>query len=279
MVSREFTLSVVTVCLNCADTIGPTVQSVFDQTYDRIELIVVDGGSTDGTLAFLQANRDRIAHLVSGKDRGIYDAMNKGARLATGDYILFLNAGDRFSSRDVVRRIMTNPEVADRRPAIVSGRTQMEYAGEAWPHFSSGEGLPDGLELPHQATFLDTQLQKNNPFDIRYRFVADHELWRRLQAGGALQVYYVPDVVSIFALGGASSNPRNDPRRLLERSFVDYLYSNRFGARDWMRVVVVIGVRRLLYALLGERRYYLLLSRRRAHRAEKLNRQRMGGSP
>jgi hypothetical protein len=60
---------------------------------------------------------------------------------------------------------------------------------------------------------------------------------------------------------------------------VDYLYSNRFGARDWMRVVVVIGVRRLLYALLGERRYYLLLSRRRAHRAEKLNRQRMGGSP
>lgn len=279
MAPQKITLSVVTICLNCADTIGPTLRSVFDQTYDRIELIVVDGASTDGTLDYLRANRERLSQFVSERDRGIYDAMNKGASLATGDYILFLNAGDRFSSNDVVRRVMTDPEVAARRPAIISGRAQMEYAGVALPHFSYGQPFAENPELPHQATFVDTRLQKENPFDIRYRFVADHELWRRLQAKGLLKVYYVNDIVSVFALGGASSNPRNDSRRLLERSYVDYLYSNRFKARDWLRIFFVISTRRLLYTLLGERRYYLLLCRRRTRRAEKLNQQAAGGQP
>ena len=87
-------VSVVTVCLNAVNEIERTMLSVLDQTYTNIEYIVIDGGSTDGTVDIIRKYQDRIAHFISEPDKGLYDAMNKGIDLATGEWINFMNAGD-----------------------------------------------------------------------------------------------------------------------------------------------------------------------------------------
>lgn len=97
-------VTVITVCRNCASTIEATVRSILAQDYPDLEYIVVDGASTDGTLEILRKHLDRVSRLVSEPDRGVYDAMNKGLGLATGERLLFMNAGDVFAAGDVLRK-------------------------------------------------------------------------------------------------------------------------------------------------------------------------------
>jgi glycosyltransferase len=103
-------VSVVTVVYNNADTIGDAVRSVLEQDHADIEHVVIDGASTDGTLAVLEPFRDRIAHLVSEPDDGIYDAMNKGIGLSSGEVVGFLNADDMFLHPGVASRIVRELE-------------------------------------------------------------------------------------------------------------------------------------------------------------------------
>ena len=99
-------VTVVTVTLNAGPALQATMDSVLGQTYPRIESIVIDGGSADGSVALLEARSDRLAAWVSEPDRGIYDAMNKGITLARGEWIIFMNAGDRFAAPDAVEAMM-----------------------------------------------------------------------------------------------------------------------------------------------------------------------------
>src|SRR5664279_467264 len=111
---REPTVSLVTACYNSAATIADTLRSVNAQTYPHIEYIVVDGGSSDATLQILGSQGRRIAQLVSEPDRGIYDAMNKGVRLAAGDVVGFINSDDFFASPEAIATIVagfSDPEV------------------------------------------------------------------------------------------------------------------------------------------------------------------------
>ena len=105
-------ISVVTVVYNSAALIENTVNSIINQSYSHIEYIVVDGGSTDGTIDILNRYKKNISTLISEPDRGIYDAMNKGISLATGDFVVFINSGDKFSSDDILENIFSNPEAA-----------------------------------------------------------------------------------------------------------------------------------------------------------------------
>ena len=98
--------SIITITYNAAEVIEPTLQSVLAQTYTNYEYLLIDGGSTDGTVAKAQASGIAIAHLVSERDNGLYDAMNKGLALATGDYLCFLNAGDAFYAPSTLQQIV-----------------------------------------------------------------------------------------------------------------------------------------------------------------------------
>lgn len=109
MENIENTISVITVCYNCAAALELTVQSVLAQDYGHMEFIVVDGNSSDNTSEVLQRYRDSISVCISEPDDGVYDAMNKGLRHATGEWVLFMNAGDVFASASVLSTIFSRP--------------------------------------------------------------------------------------------------------------------------------------------------------------------------
>ena len=99
-------VTVITVCFNSASTLGRTLTSVFDQDYKNFEYIVIDGGSSDGTLDILDSFRSSLHCVISEPDKGIYDAMNKGLERATGDIVCFLNADDEYATQDVFSRVV-----------------------------------------------------------------------------------------------------------------------------------------------------------------------------
>src|SRR6201996_5685005 len=113
-------LSIITVVFNNVRDIERTMLSVLNQTYTNVEYIVIDGASNDGTLDIIRKYRDRVK-LVSEKDNGIYDAMNKGLSMATGDYVLFMNSGDEIYAKDTVTKVFKTAEDAD----IYYGETEM----------------------------------------------------------------------------------------------------------------------------------------------------------
>jgi glycosyltransferase involved in cell wall biosynthesis len=250
---KPLTYSIVTVCLNCRNALATTLASVFEQTYPHVESIVIDGGSRDGTAEYLASLRAALAFSVSEPDAGIYDAMNKGMRAATGDYILFLNAGDRLLRADVLERLAADEVVAAGASPIVSGRVQYEFDGELVDMYRPETVGPEGPGLPHQATFISTELQQAHAFDANLRFVGDYELWRRLQKLGLFKVHYVDLTIATFAQGGASTTLANDFPRYLERAYVDGRYGARFGVPQWLRLGATVLARRLVTCAFGSR--------------------------
>ena len=129
------TFSVVTITYNAADVLKPTLDSVLRQSFPTIEHIIVDGASTDNTLAIADAYKElsdsaengHVVRIKSEPDKGLYDAMNKGLARANGDYVVFLNAGDRFPAADTIEKVALAAEVGDgeRRPAVVYGDTDI----------------------------------------------------------------------------------------------------------------------------------------------------------
>ncbi|MDH4944067.1 glycosyltransferase family 2 protein [Sulfurimonas sp. C5] len=118
-------ISIITVVYNGATYLEKTIQSILNQTYDNLEYIIIDGGSIDGTIDIIKKYEDKISYWISEKDAGIYDAMNKGIDISSGDYINFLNAGDSFADYYVLERIFNNQEMLlydlVYGPAIVTG--------------------------------------------------------------------------------------------------------------------------------------------------------------
>lgn len=182
-------LSVVTVSFNAQKVIADTLRSVTTQDYPNLEYIVIDGGSTDGTQAVIGAYTARIAHFVSEPDGGIYFGMNKGIDAATGDYLLFLNAGDVFVDErvlsDVAAFIEEHPEAdavyGDSKQVLEYGRYRIKPAPER---------LNRSMSVSHQAIFVRTELLRAHPFDVRYRYAADYEQISALYMEGKKFLYF-----------------------------------------------------------------------------------------
>ncbi|MDH4161662.1 MAG: glycosyltransferase [Nitrospirota bacterium] len=259
MMPARLKVSVITVCLNAVRELPETLRSVREQTYPLMESIVIDGGSEDGTLEYLQSLNPQPDVLISEPDHGIYDAMNKGIVAATGDYIIFMNAGDSFRHPSVLKDVFGDEFVVSQRPKIISGRVQFSLKGELLDLHRPRTVGQEGPGLPHQATFMAADLLKNNRFDTHYRFAGDYELWRRLKKQGLFLVHYIDRTVSVFSLGGVSTSAKNDPMRYLERAFVDSRYAGRFSL--WQMIVLAgkTVIRRMLYTMMPHRLYHILL--------------------
>jgi len=170
-------VTVVTVVLNEAQALAHTIESVLDQTYENIEFIVIDGGSTDSTLDLLPRYDDRIDHWLSGSDRGIYDAMNKGIALASGEWINFLNAGDLFYESGTVAAVFGKVVADDGATDFIFGHTCFlggDFRGvvKAWKF----DILWKTMVFTHQSLFTRARLLKGRPFDTRFQICADYNL-------------------------------------------------------------------------------------------------------
>lgn len=208
------TLSIVTVALNAASALPLTMESVIAQDYPGIEYILVDGLSHDGTQVLLDRYQDTFSQILLVEDAGIYQAMNQAASVAAGDYILFLNAGDRIYSAhtisDMFSRIDGDPDIFYGDHIYVDGKVETLFRASGFA--SLRERLLHGAldhrwhpRLPgHQATFIRTKLLRAMPYDPRYTICADHEfLFRAYDAGAHMQ--YVDEIVSHYYAGGFSS--------------------------------------------------------------------------
>lgn len=204
-------ISIITVVLNAADTIEDTLRSVAAQTYPEVEHIVVDGGSTDGTLELIQRHRALIATLISEPDRGIYDAMNKGIAAASGDVVGTLNADDFYVDTHVLEKIAR--AFAD--PAVGACYADLVYVDgndtnkvvRYWKSRPYADGLFEKGWLPAHPTFFVRRAvyRQFGGFDVRYRYQADFELSMRLLAVHKLPSVYLPEVIVKMRMGGVSN--------------------------------------------------------------------------
>lgn len=172
------TISIVTICYNAANTITRTLQSISEQSYEHIEYIIIDGASSDNTLELI-ARYAPQSKVYSQKDKGIYDAMNKGLHLSTGDYVWFVNAGDALFSADTVRSIVTQLALQSEPADIIYGDTMLvnqegEHLGLRRlrpPMRLTAESFAWGMLVCHQAFICRRSIAPE--YDLKYRYSAD----------------------------------------------------------------------------------------------------------
>lgn len=231
-------VTVVTVVRNAAAALRTTAESVLAQTYADIEYVIVDGASTDGTADYARSLGDKVDVLISERDNGIYDAMNKGVRAASGEWVIFMNAGDTFYADDIVERVFGTDDYAgfgvvygDVAKKNASGELEVKKAGV--PHNSHR------MFFCHQSAFYRRGELLVEPFDTAHRMSADiHQVKRLWKKGVRFRQLGLP--VAIFDTGGVSNVKRSaglhdnisvvceldglvDRLRLLPKLYVPYL--------------------------------------------------------
>ncbi|RZK58634.1 MAG: glycosyltransferase [Pedobacter sp.] len=198
-------LSVITIVYNNAKDIERTMLSVLNQTYSNIEYIVIDGASNDGTVDIIDKYKNRLAIVVSEQDRGIYDAMNKGLALATGDYILFMNSGDEIYAPETVTAIFESAPAGD----IYYGETEMY--DENWkslgqrrhraPEHFDWHSFKFGMNVSHQAIYIKRSLTE--PYDLQYKYSSDID-WIIKAAKKSSNIVNTHLYVAKYLVGGMS---------------------------------------------------------------------------
>lgn len=202
-------VSVVTVSFNAVHDIEKTILSVINQTYENIEYIIIDGGSTDGTVDIIKKYVDRITYWVSEPDRGIYDAMNKGIEKATGEWINFMNAGDCFANESVVTMVFSTSQHIGKK--IIYG--DMNLCMKEKKIFKQAKDCNFFLyNMPcsHQAVFVATSNKRELYFDTCYKYAADYNclyhLWQKY--GNDLVLHINVTIVDFDTNGISSINKR-----------------------------------------------------------------------
>jgi glycosyltransferase involved in cell wall biosynthesis len=205
-------ISIITVVLNNKEHIAGCIESVLGQNYKDLEYIVIDGGSTDGTTELIRKYEDRISRWITEPDKGIYDAMNKGIGMATGDVIGMLNADDVYYAPDVletIARVMdgSSAEVCYSDLVYVD-RSDLGKIVRYWKSCPFTEGLFAKCWVPPHPTFFARRsvYQKHGLFDLSYPLAADFELMARLLERFRVRPAYIPKVSVKMRLGGATSN-------------------------------------------------------------------------
>ena len=204
-------VSVITVCYNAVAQIDETIRSVMVQDHTDIEHIVIDGGSTDGTQQKIARYAECIAHIVSEKDNGVYDAMNKGLKLATGEVVAFVNAGDMMATRNTVSYMVRAFEEGGfdviYGDALMVDPDDITKVKRFWKGGEyKRENFSKGWMPPHLGTYIrKTAYDRFGLFNTALSVSADYELMFRLLYKQKLSARYVPKVLVRFRLGGVSN--------------------------------------------------------------------------
>lgn len=202
-------ISVITVSYNAITSIEKTIQSVINQTYPNIEYIIIDGKSNDGTTDIIKKYSDKISYWCSEPDKGIYDAMNKGVKLAHGKWIAFMNAGDSYVNSDVIKNIFSKQIPIEK--LVIYGKTLVHYN---WGTYIITPNrlmeIKKCMPFCHQSTFTKREVLINNPFDVSHKITADHQLFLNLYNSNTTAFEYYSEIIADFdGITGVSSTQKN----------------------------------------------------------------------
>lgn len=215
-------VSVITPCLNSAGTIRQTIESVLHQTYTDIEYIIVDGGSTDGTIGIIQEYVFRFQgrlQYICEPDHGIYDAMNKGIRMSHGKVIGIINSDD-FYEKNAVEHVMTH--LGSGKYQVVYGYCRMFSNGHVSGVLRRNHRNLSQAMIPHPTCFVTRDIYKEfGMFLTGLKIAGDYELMLRLYTGSKVEFIQIKEVIADFRVGGASNRYKRLKR---ERALILYHY-------------------------------------------------------
>jgi glycosyltransferase len=227
-------VSIITVALNSRSTLEGTIKSVLGQTYKDVEYIIIDGGSTDGTIEIIKSYNARIAKFISEPDKGIYDAMNKGIALAKGDVVGILNSDDIYANDRVIENVMER--MTDLGVDCCYG--DLVYVNAAsmkvirhWRANNYREGLflKQCWTPPHPTFFVKASVYRRyGYFDTKYQIAADYDIMLRFLLDYNVSVGYVPETLIKMRVGGSSNR---NLRNLCRKSFEDFQILRKHGVR------------------------------------------------
>jgi len=199
-------ISIITIVFNNVKYIEKTILSIIDQTYEHIEYIIIDGGSTDGTLDVIRKYEDKIDKCISEPDEGLYDAMNKGLQMATGDFVWFVNGGDEIYDKITLEKVLAEVDKSD---DIIYGNTMMidKYGNERGerrltpPESLTWESLKRGMLVSHQSIMVKRGIAPR--FNLKYQVSADID-WVIQSLKNANRIRNTNLYLSRFMEGGIS---------------------------------------------------------------------------
>jgi glycosyltransferase involved in cell wall biosynthesis len=230
-------ISIITAVFNGAATLEQTIRSVAGQNFKNFEYIVVDGGSTDGTINLLNKYADNIDYWVSEPDKGIYDALNKGIDLARGDWLYFIGADDRLADDSVLQRFFLRPADSE----LMYGNVYWGEGGDA----VAGEFFEEKFyfqNICQQAIFYNKKLFKRiGKFDLRYRLVADWVFNMKAFGLKTTKPIFIDTVIAVFSLDGMSTNVW-DKDFLRDR---DRLFRGSFGVYAYLRFKISVTFKKI----------------------------------
>ena len=256
-----YLISIITINLNDALGLEHTLKSIEYQSYENIELIVVDGCSSDNSLDIMRNFKSLISKSVIEKDKGLYDAMNKGIAHASGDFALFLNSGDAFSDRDSLEKLAS--KIEDKHK-LYFGRSRNSYKNSIIYYLPGLSITKDNyvswlsqISPNHQTILFPKSFYKMNSYNLKYRIAADIDY--KLKALNQLEVVFVDVVVTDFELGGISTVPKS--LKLVNEIIKEGFEINKNNHRKLTVKTLFSAVfnqyfKYLLFKILGEKKYF-----------------------
>jgi len=252
-------ISIIVAVFNGAKTLQQCIDSVVHQTYQNKELIIIDGGSRDGTVDLLNSNQEQINYWISESDNGIYNAWNKGLEQVKGEWVCFLGADDFFWSDQVLEQVSAQLEklpldirVAYGQVMLLNKNGENLYpVGEPWERISTR--FKQIMSIPHQAVMHRRSLfERHGKFDESFRIAGDYELlMRELKI---TEPFFVPGIVIAgMRQGGISSSPGNSLVLLRECRRTQRMHGQYLPKAIWLLALVRVYIRLVLWKVLGER--------------------------
>lgn len=251
-------ITVIVAVYNAKNTLKQCIDSILNQSYSNIELIIIDGGSTDGSLDILKQSNQGIDYWISEPDKGIYNAWNKAIPRITGDWVCFLGADDYFLGQDVLSEMVHYLDNVSENIGVVYSKImligidgeKLFSIGDTWE--KSRKYYPYAMPIPHPGALHRASLFKEyGLFNEAFKIAGDYEFLLRVFKNK--EALYIPDLLSVgMRQGGISSNPYNSLRQLKEVRSAQQSNGVSEVSMYWILAVVRVYIRLIMWRILGE---------------------------
>jgi glycosyltransferase involved in cell wall biosynthesis len=239
--NQTYLISIITVVFNGANFIEDTILSIINQTYKNIEYIIIDGGSTDGTVDIIKKYEDKITFWISEKDNGIYDAMNKGTLKAKGEWLNYMNAGDRFYKNTTIEEVSKELNEAN-DAAVIYGDTEMIFhEHDRYIRHAKKDGHKYHHRFVHQSSFIRRSIAVKYPYDINFKIAADADFFTKLYSNGYV-LQKIDNVICSFDANGVSSSPKINT--LIKE---DIAIAKKYGKIIVIKLIFMFMIKKIIY--------------------------------